>query len=69
MAHTEQSKSRIRDILDAPKDTNEWQDRQDLKDDSAEFAADHLEQALGDEPSRRPDAPQDVLLKPSESDE
>lgn len=69
MAHTEQEKRRLRDLLDAPRDTNDWQDRQDLRDDSADLAADHLEQVLGDAPSRTPDSGSAVLVTPSESDE
>lgn len=69
MPHTEHEKLRPQDLLDAPRDTNDWQDRQDLKDDSAEFAADHLEQVLGDEPSRTPDSASAILMTPSESQE
>jgi hypothetical protein len=53
-------------LTDVPKSTDEWQDWHDLVDEAHENVADHLEQVLGDEPTRVPNRTQAPSVRPSD---
>lgn len=53
-------------LTEMPKDTDEWQDWHDLVNEAHDKMADHLEQALGDEPVRVPERRQGPAVRPSD---
>ena len=51
------------------RNTDDWQDRDDLEEEAAELAEDRLEQARGDEPIALPTRPIHQKVRPSQAGE
>lgn len=51
------------------RNTDEWQDREDLEEEVGELTDDHLEQVRGDEPGNLPSRPRSEAIKPSQIEE
>lgn len=62
---TERLKALNPRLTEVLKNTDDWQDWHDLADDAHEKVADHLEQALGDEPVTVPERAEAPAVRPS----